>query len=129
MKETKEVKSLRGKLLGMELELNILSQDLERFKTELEYNEKMLLMTEENIDFLKTSSAAVSLSEYKKIKQQRKLVIMRVEYYRTKMRPLEQLLNIKETYHKEEMNRFQEMYRMQFKNNILEFPCDRRKKA
>lgn len=129
MKESKEVKELRGKLLGMEMELNLISKELERFKNELSYNKKMLILIQENIDFLKTSNAAVSLSEYKKIKQQKNLIETRIVYYRTKAQPLEQILNTKELSHKEEMERFEHIYRMQFKNNILEFPGDRRKKA
>lgn len=129
MKESKEVKTLRSKLLGMELELNLLSKDLERFNFELIYNEKMLKITLENLDFLKTSNAAISLTEYKKIKQQKKLIEMRIKYYKQKIQPLEQMLNRKEDSHKKEMERFEYLYRMQFKNNILEFPCDRRKKA
>ena len=129
MKESKEVKTLRSKLLGMELELNLLSKDLERFNFELIYNEKMLKITLENLDFLKTSNAAISLTEYKKIKQQKKLIEMRIKYYKQKIQPLEQMLNRKEDNHKKEMERFEYLYRMQFKNNILEFPCDRRKKA
>jgi hypothetical protein len=129
MKESKEVKTLRSKLLGMELELNLLSKDLERYNFELIYNEKILEMTLENLNFLKTSTAAISLNEYKKIKQQKKLAEMRIKYYKQKIYPLEQILNKKEDNHKKELERFEYLYRMQFKNNILEFPCDRRKKA
>ena len=129
MKESNEVKALRSKLLGMELELNLLSKDLERFNFELTYNQKMLEVTLENLEFLKSSNATISLTEYKKIKQQKKLIEMRVKYYKQKIHPLEQILNRKEDNHKKEMERFEYLYRMQFKNNILEFPCDRRKKA
>ncbi len=129
MKESNEVKTLRSKLLGMELELNLLSKDLERFNFELTYNQKMLEATLENLDFLKSSNATISLNEYKKIKQQKKLIEMRIKYYKQKIYPLEQILNRKEDNHKKEMERFEYLYRMQFKNNILEFPCDGRKKA
>jgi hypothetical protein len=129
MKESKEVKALRSKLLGMELELNILSKDLERFNFELNYNKKMLQITLENLNFLKTGDSAVSLSEFKKIKQQKNLIEMRIKYYKQQIYPLEQILSTKENNHKKEMERFEYLYRMQFKNNILEFPCDGRKKA
>lgn len=129
MKESKEVKELRGKLLGMEMELSIISKDLERFKIELSYNIKMQNSINENIYFLKNSKAAVSLSEFKKIKQQKKLVDTRVKYYIQKIQPLQQMLDSKESYHKKEIERFEHMYRMQFKNNILEFPRDKRKEA
>jgi hypothetical protein len=129
MKESNEVKTLRSKLLGMELELNLLSKDLERFNFELTYNQKMLEATLENLDFLKSSNATISLNEYKKIKQQKKLIEMRIKYYKQKIYPLEQILNRKEDNHKKEMERFEYLYRMQFKSNILEFPCDGRKKA
>lgn len=129
MKESKEVKELRGKILGMEMELNLISKDLNRFKNELLYNQKMQKIIEENLDFLKTTTAAVSLPEFKKIKQQQSLVENRVKYYKSKVTPLEQVLGKKETFHKEEMERFEELYRMQFENNVLEFPNDRRKKA
>lgn len=129
MKESKEVKELRGKILGMEMELNLLSKDLERFKMELLYNQKMKKMIEENLDFLRTTTAAVSLLEFKKIKQQEALVNARVVYYKGKITPLEQALNTKEGFHKQEMERFERAYRMQFENNILEFRYDRRKEA
>lgn len=129
MKESKEVKTLRSKLLGMELELNLLSKDLERFKFELAYNEKMLEATLENLDFLKSSDIIISMPEYKKIIQQKKLIEMRIKYYKEQIYPLEKILNRKEDTHKKEMERFEYLYRMQFKNNVLEFPCDRRKKA
>lgn len=129
MKETREVKQLRSKILGMEMELCMISKDLERFKNELLYNQIMLARIDENVNFLKTSNAAVSLSEYKKIKQQKNLVETRIKYYTTKVQPLEQMLIRKETFHKEEMERFEKAYRLQFQNNILEFPNDRRKKA
>jgi hypothetical protein len=129
MKESKEVKTLRSKLLGMELELNLLSKDLERFKFELAYNEKMFEITLENLDFLKSSDIIISMPEYKKITQQKKLIEMRIKYYKDQIYPLEQILNRKEDNHKKEMERFEYLYRMQFKNNVLEFPCDRRKKA
>ena len=53
---------------------------------------------------------------------------MRVKYYRDKVQPLEQILDRKEGYHKQEMEKFEKIYRLQFENNILEFPGDRRKK-
>jgi hypothetical protein len=129
MKETREVKQLRSKILGMEMELCMISKDLERFRNELVYNQRMLSRIQENIDFLRTSNAAVSLNEFRKIKQQKKLVETRIKYYKTKVQPLEQMLLRKETFHKEEMERFERAYRLQFQNNILEFPYDRRKKA
>jgi len=129
VRETKEVKELRSKILGMELEMNLLSKDLERFKNDLLYNQKMRDLIEENLNFLRTSSAAVSLSEYKKIKQQQKLVNQRIKYYKAKVLPLEQVLGIKEVNREQEMKRFEEMYRLQFTNNILEFPYERRKEA
>lgn len=129
MKESKEVKALRSKLLGMEMELNLISRDLDRFKAELKYNEIMLENILENLDFLSNEAVAISLSEFKKIKQQKNLIEMRIKYYREKINPLEQLLNRKEDFHRQEMERFEHLYRMQFKNNVLEFPSDRRKKA
>ena len=79
MKETKEVKQLRSKILGMEMEICMISKDLERFKNELTYNRKMFKTIAENINFLKTSKAAVSLNEFRKIKQQKKLVETRIK--------------------------------------------------
>ena len=122
MKESKEVRDLRGKILGMEMELNILSKDLERFKIELSCNEKLLQITEDNIEFLKKSRAAVSLPEFRKIRQQRELAIMRIKYYKTKIQPLEQIVNRKDEFHRKEIKRFEEVYREQFKNNILQGP-------
>ena len=90
---------------------------------------KILEKILENIDFLRQSKAAVSLSEFRKIRQQRNLVEMRVKYYMNKVQPLEQMLDRKSDYHKQEMDRFEKIYRLQFLNNILEFPSDRRKKA
>jgi len=129
MKESKEVKALRSKLLGMEMELNLISRDLDRFKAELKYNEIMLENILENLDFLTNEAVAISLSEFKKIKHQKNLIEMRIKYYKEKISPLEQSLNKKEDFHKQEMERFEQLYRMQFKNNVLEFPSDRRKKA
>jgi hypothetical protein len=129
MKESKEVKALRSKLLGMEMELNIISRDLERFIAELQYNETMLQHTLENLNFLTTCEVAISLPEFKKIKQQQHLLEMRIQYYKQKIQPLEQMLDRKEDLHKKEMEKFEYLYRMQFKSNILEFRSDRRKKA
>lgn len=129
MKEAKVVKELRSKILGMEMELNILFRDLERLKIELVYNKKLQIDLNENINFLKNSAAAVSLSEFKKIKQQRNLVNQRIVFYNTKIEPLERIVNQKEENVKKEMDIFTEIYRMQFKNNVLEFPHDRRKEA
>jgi len=41
MKETEEVRELRGKILGMEMELNIISKDLEKFEIQLFNNLKI----------------------------------------------------------------------------------------
>ena len=101
MKESKEVKTLRDKLIGMELELGLLSKDLERFNFELTYNQKMLKITVENLEFLKSSDIAISITEYKKIKQQKKLIETRIEYYKKKIYPLEQAIDKKEINHKE----------------------------
>lgn len=127
VRESVEVRELRGKILGMEMELNILSRDLDAHKTQLFYNLRAKKQIDENINFLKKSKAAVSLSEYRKIKQQKNLIEMRIKYYKQKIQPLEQILNRKEDYHKKEIERFHEIYRMQFTNNILEFPSDRKK--
>ena len=127
VKESREVRELRGRILGMEMELNILSRDLDAYKAQLLYNLRAKKQVDENIHFLKTSKAAVSLSEYRKIKQQKNLVDMRIKYYKQKIQPLEQILNRKEDYHKKEIERFHEVYRMQFTNNILEFPNVRKK--
>ena len=113
----------------MEMELNILFRDLERLKEELLINKSLQDSLRENIDFLKTDGVIVSLSEFKKIKQQKKLVDMRVGYYITKIQPLEQIVDRKEEMVKNEMNVFEQLYRMQFKSNVLEFPDDRRKRA
>lgn len=129
MKEIKEVKELRGKILGMEMELNILARDLDRLKEELAYNIKTQEDLCENINFLRNSNVIVSLSEYKKIKQHKKLVDQRIVHYKSKIGPLEQVVNRKESNIKEEMDVFERIYRTQFKSNILEFPYVRRKKA
>lgn len=129
MKESAEVKELRNKILGMEMELCLISRDLERFESDLLYNQQVIRSIEENVEFLRNSTAAVSLSEYKKIKQQQNLIETRIKYYIAKIQPLKQALGKKETFHKEEMQRFEEAYRMQFRNNVLEFPDDRRKEA
>lgn len=113
----------------MELELSILSKDLDYFETELLFNKRILRSIKENISFLKNESMIVSFSEYKKIKQQKKLIEARIDYYTSKIGPLKHIVNMKEINHKEEMKKFEYAYRMQFKNNILEFPGDRRKKA
>jgi len=65
--------------------------------------------------------------EYKKIKHQKELVEMRIKYYNKKIQPLKNILSYKEDFHKKEIERFYEIYRMQFKNNILEFSSDRKK--
>ena len=49
MRESKEVKQLRSKILGMEMEISLISRDLERFESELVYNEKALMAIETNI--------------------------------------------------------------------------------
>jgi lantibiotic modifying enzyme len=113
----------------MEMDMNLISKDLDRFKTELLYNIRMKRVIEDNMGFLKNTKAAISLMEYRKIKQQYKLVETRIKLYEGKIRPLEQALNMKVNNYQEEMKRFEEMYKLQFKNNILEFPNERRKKA
>jgi hypothetical protein len=130
MKETREVKELRSKILGVEMELYVISKDLERFKDELLYNTLILEKIKENITFLKSNrKLTISFSEFKKIKQQKKLVETRMVYYKQKIEPLEKSLFNKETFHKTEMEKFEEAYRTQFRNNILEFPDVRRKEA
>lgn len=129
MKETKEVKELRSKILGMEMELCIVHKDLERFENELLYNKRLLDNIVENINFLKSGNVAVSLTEYKKIKQQKKLIKTRIDYYNSKVIPLKQKIAIKENNYKEEMKRFEHIYRLQFENNVLEFKNVRRKKT
>ena len=111
----------------MEMELCVISKDLERFKNELLYNQRLLKNTEENIEFLKETGVIVSLSEYKKIIQQHKLIKTRVEYYGSKVSPLEIKIARKEVYLEEELKKFEEVYRLQFENNILEFPNVSRK--
>lgn len=127
MKETEEVRELRGKILGMEMELNIISKDLEKFEIQLFNNLKIKKEIDENIAFLKKDRVTVSLLEYKKIKHQKELVEMRIKYYNKKIQPLKNILSYKEDFHKKEIERFYEIYRMQFKNNILEFSSDRKK--
>jgi predicted nucleic acid-binding Zn-ribbon protein len=129
VRETKEVKELRSKILGIEMELCMISKDLERFKNELTHNKNVLKKIRKNILFLKNSDAVVSLNEFRKIKQQKKLIKTRIRYYKNKIRPLEKTINIKEAKYKEEMEKFEIAYRSQFENNILEFPNDKRKKA
>lgn len=111
------------------MELNLISRDLDRFNAELQYNEIMLTHTLENLQFLTDEACTISLPEFKKIRQQKKLIEMRIDYYKQKIQPLEQMLAKKEDFHKKEMERFEYLYRMQFKSNVLEFPSDRRKKA
>ena len=111
------------------MDISLISKDLERFKNELLYNIRMKRVIEDNLEFLRNTEAAVSLTEFKKIKQQYKLVETRITLYQGKIRPLEQALNVKESNYQEEMKRFEEIYKLQFKNNILEFPYERRKKA
>lgn len=126
--ETKEVKELRSKILGIEMELCIISKDLDRFKKEFIYNKKMYAKIKENIFFLQNTNVTVSLIEFKKIKQQKKLVKTRIRYYKEKIEPLEKILNKKEKYLEQEMEKFEMLYKQQFENNILEFPHEKRKK-
>jgi hypothetical protein len=122
VKEWKEVKELRGKILALEMELSLIAKDLERFKMELNFNKNVLVNILENINFLKTSKSAVSLNEFKKIKQQKSLVEKRILHYQNKIIPLEKVLRDKENNHKHNMDLFEHLYKQQFKNNILEFP-------
>lgn len=126
MKEPKEVKNLRNKILGMEMELCNISVDLERYKRDYTHNIKILKSLDENIEFLKSSRSAVSILEFKKIKLQKELVIKRIVHYQNKIKPLQKALDQKEFNHKEEMKRFEEIYKLQFENNILEFPNGRK---
>lgn len=107
--------------------MSLISRDLERFEAELIYNEKVLGAIETNLSFLKNKNIIVSLAEYKKIKQQYKLVMMKIEYYVSRLGPLKSVLVLKENNHKEEMKRFEEIYSLQFKNNVLEFPSEQRR--
>ena len=127
MKESKEIKQLRNKILGMEMEMSLLNRDLERFEAELVYNEKVLTAVDTNINFLKTKSIVVSLSEYKKIQQQKKLVLMKMDYYLSKLKPVYKALKILEDEYKQEMELFEKLYSLQFKSNILEFPSEQRR--
>jgi len=123
VKELNIVKELRGKILGMEMELNILSRDLERLNAEYSYNIKLQKKINENIAFLKRDHVVVSLKEYKVIKQQKRLIDMRVKLYSKKVNPLKKIVKSKESKIKTEMDVFERVYRLQFKTNILEFPC------
>lgn len=129
MKETKEVKELRSKILILEMELSMVSKDIERFRAELVYNKIMLEKLIDNINFLQKNNVTVSINEFKKIKQQKKLAENRVKYYIQKLQPLEQIFSKKQEYCNKQMEKFEHIYRLQFENNILEFPYERQKKV
>jgi len=129
VKETSQIKKLRGKICGMEMELNILSRDLERFKNELIINNKILTEINENYKFLKEEAKIVSIFAYRDIKRKRDDATRRIKYYKQRIQPLEQAVLRKEIEKEREMDVFEEIYRMQFKNNILEFCSERRKEA
>lgn len=130
MKECKELKSLRGKILGIEMELNLLSKDLERFDMELKYNLKLLKNVETNLTFLKNKAPIVSLISFKQSCQQKKYIENKIVYYKNKINELKNILNIKEFSHKKDMEEFERLYKLRFENNILEIKnYERRKKA
>jgi hypothetical protein len=126
--ESKEVKNLRGKLLGMEMELQLLSKDLDRFETELAYNKKVLGILNENLLYLKNNAVSISIQEFKKTIKQKDFIEMKIKYYIQKIQPLQQTIEKRQKSFEKEYEKFKYEYRMQFKNNILEFPGDRRRK-
>lgn len=107
----------------------MVSKDIERFKAELVYNKIMLEKLMDNINFLQKNNVTVSINEFKKIKQQKKLAENRVKYYIQKLQPLEQIFSKKQEYCNKQMEKFEHIYRLQFENNILEFPYERQKKV
>lgn len=128
MVEWPEIKELKSKIIGMEMEMSLIEKDLKAFQRELNNHQSLLIQIEENISFLKKSKAIVSLLEFKKINQQKKLVEKRIIYYKNKILPLQSAMETKIKCHHIEMEKFKILYKSQFKNNVLEFDCGRRAK-
>lgn len=127
-KESQEVVTLRGKILSMEMDINLLSKDIEKLETEFFYTKKKINLFLENINFLKNSEVVVSLSEYKKIKTEYLHNFGYLYNVEKKINFLKTDLLKKEKNYEQEMLRFQHLYRLQFRSNILEFPSERRQK-
>jgi hypothetical protein len=124
--EPKEIVDLRGKILSMEMEINLLSKDIEKLETEFFYVKKKIELSHENLVFLKEREVVVSISEYKKIKKEHINSFYYLKKVESKIMQLTKELSKKEINYKYELIRFEDLFRLQFRSNILEFPNDRR---
>ena len=112
----------------MEMELNLLTKDLTRYKVELAYNTKLKGEIVENLNFLYSEAFVVSIEEFKKAKQHLGLVEMRIKHYNLQVNKAHAAIERKNKFYLEEMDRFKIAYKNQFRNNVLEFKLRKGKK-
>lgn len=129
MWEPPELKDLRAKILGTEMELELLFKDLEKGEAELSYNIKLQERLVENIHFLQKESPIVSIAEYQKAKQQLSIVSARINHYSKKLGPVRNKAKRLEEEYSKDMDTFLDFYKKNRERptNLLVFKNERNK--
>jgi hypothetical protein len=63
-----QLSKIKGRVLGILLELDLLEQDLNRFKFQLSISKENLVIFIDNINYLKLEGRVISLETYKGLK-------------------------------------------------------------
>jgi chromosome segregation ATPase len=72
--ELLKLKRLRDKVIGIEMQLSLTDTDLLAVERDIEYLESLLAVLNENVEILKSDGIVAVASEYKKIKEELKVV-------------------------------------------------------
>jgi hypothetical protein len=81
MQEINRLKQLRDQIIGIEMHLDLVQNDLSAIDRDIEFLQDLALVLNENIEVLKTDGIIAVASEYKKAIEELKTVKTNLEYY------------------------------------------------
>jgi hypothetical protein len=81
MQEINRLKQLRDQILGIEMHISLLHNDLIVIDRDIDFLKDLALVLNENIEVLKTDGIIAIATEYKKAMDELKVVNKNLEYY------------------------------------------------
>jgi hypothetical protein len=115
---------LRGKIIGLEMEVSILQQDLEYIELDLVYLNKICEELQYNLEFLKKNSITVTLDSYSLSLDQLKAARERILELKTLKRQLMQSLESTIEEQLKYIDIFMELKKQPQQAKILQFKKD-----
>jgi ubiquinone/menaquinone biosynthesis C-methylase UbiE len=127
--ELLKLKRLRDKVIGIEMQLSLTDTDLLAVERDIEYLESLLAVLNENVEILKSDGIVAVASEYKKIKEELKVVADNLYVYTNLHQKLLKEFDRYKILHQETFKEYEDLKKeIEASQAVLDFDKAKRKK-